>query len=143
MNALKSREGLEDIFRSAFPDYELSEMEIADFALEKNPRTRFALIVFFSLMAFSLIDTFVISRYELTDHQLARLLLNPLTIGALMAAYGTALYALYRYFINGEVPARESWVMGSFLATMLLLSLAPLAKRLDQVVVVKLFRTHR
>lgn len=133
MNALKSREGLEDIFRCVFPDYELSEKEIADFALEKNPRTRLAMIVFFALMAFSLLDTFVFSKYELTDHQLIALLLNPITICVLLVGYGIALYVLYCYFIQGNVPARESLALSGFLVIIFLLSLGPLAKRFDQI----------
>jgi hypothetical protein len=133
MNALRSREGLEDIFRGAFPDFELSDKEIADFALEKNSRTRLAMIVLFTLMGFALIDTFVVSKFELTDHQLANILLNPLALGVLLVGYGGGLYALYRYFIQGNVPARESWVLSSFLAGIFLLSLAPLAKRFDQI----------
>ncbi len=133
MNALRSREGLEDIFRGAFPDYALSEEEIADFALEKNPRTRLAMVVLFTLMAFALIDTFVVSKFELTDHQLASILLNPIGLGVLLVGYGGGLYALYRYFIQGNVPARESWVLSGFLIGIFLLSLAPLAKRFDQI----------
>lgn len=133
MNALKSREGLEDIFRCVFPDYGLSEKEITDFALEKNPRTRLAMIVFFALMAFALMDTFVFSKYELTDHQLFGLFSNPINISVLLIGYGAALYVLYQYFIQGKVPARESLVLSSFLVMVFLLSLGPLAKRADQI----------
>jgi hypothetical protein len=133
MNALRSREGLEDIFRNAFPDYALSDEQVVDFALEKNPRTRLAMIALFSLMAFALIDTYVISKFELIDHQLANILLNPIILGVLLVGYGVGLYALYRYFIHGNVPARESWVLSGFLVGIFLLSLAPLAKRFDQI----------
>lgn len=133
MNALQSRAALEDIFRGAFPDYPLSDKESTDFALEKNPRTKRALIVFFALMVFALLDTFVITRFELTDHQLRNILLNPVAMGALLLGYGAALYSLYRYFTAGQVPARESLVLSGLVATVCLLSLAPLAKRLDQI----------
>lgn len=133
MNAMRSREGLEDIFRGAFTDIELSEAETSDFALEKNPRTRLAMIVLFTLMAFALLDTFVISKYELIDHQIATILLQPLAMLTLVVFYAGALYALYRYFKQGMVPARESWVLSGFLVVIFLLSLGPLAKRLDQV----------
>lgn len=132
MNALRSREGLEDIFRGAFPDIELSEEEIADFALEKNPRTKLAMVVLFALMAFAILDTFVISKYELIDHQIGRILLNPVALVALIAGYAVGLYALYRYFIQGKVPSRESWVLSGFLMVICVLSLGPLAKRADQ-----------
>ena len=132
MNALKSREGLEDLFRGAFPDIELSDREVADFALEKNPRTRWAMLVFFAVGAFALFDTFVFSKYELTDHQLLGILVNPISMPVLVALSGAGLYLLYRYFLQGDVPARESWVLSSFLVMTCLLASAPLAKRLDQ-----------
>jgi hypothetical protein len=133
MNAMRSREGLEDIFRGAFPDIALSDQETADFALEKNPRTKLAMIVFFTLMAFALLDTFVISKYELIDQQIGSILLRPLTMLSLVVFYAVAIFALYRYFKQGEVPARESWVLSGFLVVIFLASLGPLAKRLDQV----------
>ena len=132
MNALKSREALEDLFRGAFPDVELSDNETADFALEKNLRTRVAMMIFFALAAFALLDTFVFSRFELTDHQLLQFLVNPLAIAVLMVIPAGGLYALYRWLINGDVPARESWTLSSFLVLTCLLAAAPAAKRLDQ-----------
>jgi hypothetical protein len=133
INAMRSREGLEDIFRGAFPDIELSDAETTDFALEKNPRTKLAIIVLFSLMAFALLDTFVISKYELIDQQIGSVLLHPLVMVGLAVFYAGALFLLYRFFKQGEVPARESWALSGFLVVIFLLSLGPLAKRLDQV----------
>lgn len=132
MNALRSREGLEDIFRGAFPNYKLSTLETADFALEKNPRTRVAMVVFFSLLMFSLLDTFVISKYELIDSQIGMMLLNSATLAAVLAGFGVVMYAMYIYFIKGNVPARESWVLSTFLTAMVVLSIGPVAKRFDQ-----------
>ena len=72
MYALPSREALSDIFRSVFPEYALSEEHTTDFALEKNPASVSMVVVFFGLFLFSLLDTFAITRFELTDAQLFR-----------------------------------------------------------------------
>ena len=84
------------------------------------------MIVLFTLMAFALLDTFVISKCELIDHQIATILLQPLAMLTLMVFYAEASYALYRYFKQGMVPARESRVLSGFLVVIFLLSLGPL-----------------
>ncbi|HLF98698.1 MAG TPA: hypothetical protein VI457_16270 [Methylococcaceae bacterium] len=65
MVVLGSREALADIFRSVFPSHPLATAAQHDFALEKNPRSLAAMFALFGLGLFALIDTYVISRYEL------------------------------------------------------------------------------
>lgn len=132
MYALPSREALSDIFRSAFPACELSEQQTTDFALEKNPRSIGMVALFFALFLFSLIDTFVISRFELTDAQLLNMLVNPLLPLGAAAGAGVLLLSSYFFMNRGGVPARESVVVGTFVALAALGAALPAAKRADQ-----------
>ncbi|MDR6768492.1 hypothetical protein J2W88_003796 [Acidovorax delafieldii] len=132
MYALPSREALSDIFRSAFPDYGLDEQQTADFALEKNPRSISMVAAFFALFLFSLIDTFVISRFELTDAQLLNMLVSPLLPLGAAAGAGVLLLSCYFFMNRGGVPARESMVVGTFVALAALGATLPAAKRVDQ-----------
>lgn len=132
MYALPSREALSDIFRSAFPEYALSDQQTTDFALEKNPRSVAMVVLFFALFLFSLIDTFVISRFELTDAQLLSMLATPLLPLGAVGVAGLLLLASYFFMNRGGVPARESMVVGSFVALAALGAALPAAKRADQ-----------
>jgi len=132
MYALPSREALADIFRGVFPDYPLAEEQTSDFALEKNPRSIAVIALFFVLLFFSLIDTFVITRFELADAQLARILLDPLIWAGALACAGAGALLAYRYLLTGRVPARESLVLSLMLTTALLGAALPAAKRVDQ-----------
>jgi hypothetical protein len=131
--ALPSREALSDIFRSAFPDHVLDDASTHDFALEKNPASVKAMAAFFALLFFGLIDTFVISRYELTDAQLGRILGSPLTWLGVALALGTLAPLCYRYLSRASVPARESVALTMFVTMALVGAALPLAKRADQL----------
>lgn len=132
-NALPSREALSDIFRSAFPEHELDETTTHDFALEKNPASIKAMAAFFALLFFGLIDTFVISRYELTDAQLGRILGAPLTWLGVALALGAMAPLCYRYLSRASVPASESVALTMFVTMALAGAALPLAKRADQL----------
>ncbi|ROZ71511.1 hypothetical protein [Ramlibacter sp. WS9] len=132
MYALPSREALADIFRGTFPAYALAEEQTSDFALEKSPRSIVIVVLFFVLLFFSLIDTFVVTRFELADSQLARILFNPLVWGGALACAGVCDLLAYRYLLTGRVPARESLVLSLMLSAALLGAALPAAKRVDQ-----------
>jgi hypothetical protein len=132
MYALPSREALSDIFRSAFPDFALDEENTEDFALEKNPASVSAMVVFFALFLFALLDTFAISRYELTDAQLAQIMISPLTWMGTLLGFAVVLPLGYQYLSRASVPARESMALTMFVAMALLGAALPLAKRADQ-----------
>ncbi|CAM3753879.1 hypothetical protein [Paracidovorax anthurii] len=133
MNALPSREALADIFHALFPEQAPDEVQTADFALEKNPRSRAVVAAFFALLAFGLLDTFVVSHFELTDAQIARILRHPLTWLATLATGAALVAATYRYLLRGDVPARESMALAGLLCAVAVLSALPAAKRLDQL----------
>lgn len=133
MNALQSREALSDIFRAVFTGQELTEAQTQDFALEKNPRSVLAMVLFFGLLFFALIDTFAISRFELTDAQIGRILRHPLTWVGTLPAAALAYLLAYRHLLGGDVPARESNVLALMLVAVMTGSALPLAKRIDQV----------
>ena len=130
--ALPSREALSDIFRSAFPDHPLDDAITHDFALEKNPASVSAMVVFFALFLFALLDSFAISRYELTDAQLGQILRHPLTWLGVLLGLGAMVPLGWRYLIRASVPARESMVLTMFVALALIGAALPLAKRADQ-----------
>lgn len=131
--ALPSREALADIFRSAFPTFELGQQQTRDFALEKNPRSLGLVALFFALLLFSLVDTFAITTFELTDAQIVRILASPWTWLGTVAVLGPGMALVYRYLLGGQVPARESLTLSLLLTTALLGSAMPIAKRLDQL----------
>lgn len=132
MYALPSREALSDIFRSVFPDYVLDAQQTADFALEKNPASVRVIALFFALLLFSLIDTFVITRFELVDAQIARIVAHPLTWLGVVGGGGAWMVLVYRHLLGCGVPARESIVLGMFVTSALIGAALPLAKRADQ-----------
>ncbi|HSI53459.1 MAG TPA: hypothetical protein VK981_05765, partial [Ramlibacter sp.] len=133
MYALPSREALADIFRGAFPDYDLAEEQTSDFALEKSPRSMVIITVFFVLLFFALIDTFVVTRFELVDAQLARIVRNPLVWAGGLAFAAACDLLFYRFLLAGRVPARESLALSLMLSTMMLGAALPAAKRVDQL----------
>jgi hypothetical protein len=130
--ARDSREALGDIFRSLFPDYPLDEQQTQDFALEKNPRSVTAIVAFFALFLFSLIDSFAISRFELTDAQLGQLLSHPLTLISALAAGALLTWALYTVLRQGHVPSQESVALALMVSCAALGAALPIAKRVDQ-----------
>lgn len=131
-NVLQSREALRDMLSSAFPALEFDEGTTADFALEKSPRSVATMVAFFGLFFFSMIDSFVISRYELTDAQIVSLIFNPLVMAATLAAMGALGLLAFQWLRRGNVPPMESWGLVALLVATCLGAALPGAKRLDQ-----------
>ncbi|MFN3437048.1 MAG: hypothetical protein ACK41V_05100 [Acidovorax sp.] len=131
-NVMQSREALRDILSSAFPALELDEETTADFALEKSPRSIATIAAFFGLFFFSMIDSFVISRYELTDAQIVSLIFNPLVMAATLLAMGALGFLAFHWLRRGGIPSRESWGLVALLVATCLGAALPGAKRVDQ-----------
>lgn len=130
--AAGSREALSDIFRAVFPHAVLPSTAGQDFALEKNPRSLAAVVALFALASFALIDTYVITRYELIEVQLLQWLTSPIIVIAAalaMLALGTLIY---RGLVTSHVPSRESLVLSFFVAGAAAGAFVPLLKRVDQ-----------
>ncbi|UCU98110.1 hypothetical protein [Acidovorax radicis] len=131
-NVMQSREMLRDILNSAFPALEFDEAATADFALEKNPRSVATMVTFFGLFFFSMIDSFVISRYELTDSQIVSLIFNPLVMATTLLAVSALGFLTFQWLRRGGVPSMESWGLVALLAATCLGAALPGAKRVDQ-----------
>lgn len=132
-NPKASREALADMVRSVFPGFALPTGAATDFSLEKNRSSLTAVIVFLTLLLFSLLDTYVFNDYELIESQVARLLSNPallMAVGALGLGLG---WFSYRRLLAGKVPVQESLVLAFFLTGALAMAALPALKRVDQV----------
>ena len=128
----QSREMLRDMLNSAFPALEFDEATTADFALEKSPRSVATMAAFFGLFFFSMIDTFVISRYELTDAQIVSLIFNPLVMVTTLLTTGFLGFLAFQWLRRGGVPSMESWGLAALLTATCLGAALPGAKRVDQ-----------
>lgn len=132
INAMNSREALSDIFRSAFPELELTEQHTKDFALEKNPRSLAVVGAFFALLLFALLDTFIWNSFELADAQLGALFSKPIVVAALLLGMPLLCFATYRSLLGGGVPSRESFSLAGMLTMTILIAIVPALKRVDQ-----------
>jgi len=130
--ALPSRQALQDILFSAFPDFELDEEEQVDFALEKNPRSKLTMLLMFIPAVVAMIDTYIISRFEMADHQLFGLILSPAISLPAVLMGGLVGFFLYRWLLGGDVPARESYALALMAVLSIWLAYVPALKRLDQ-----------
>jgi hypothetical protein len=126
-----SRQGLEDVFRSLFPN-QLSDSDLKDFALEKNNASLWSVIIIFALMAFGAIDTFVLNRFELIDEQIASIVLNHWVALGTFTSAAVVLWALYCGLRSCVVPKPEAWGISLLLVAMLVVNALPIAKRVDQ-----------
>ena len=131
-NVMQSRSALHDMLSSAFPALELDEETTADFALEKSPRSIATMVAFFGLFFFSMIDSFVINRYELIDAQIVSLAVNPLVLSATLPAMGAIGFLAFQWLRRGSVPAMESWGLVALLVASCVGAALPAAKRMDQ-----------
>lgn len=131
-NVLESRSALRDMLAGAFPALEFDEEKTADFALEKSPRSVATIVAFFGLFFFSMIDSFAINRYELTDAQIASLIFSPPVMAAALLATGTLGFVTFQWLRRGSVPSMESWGLVALLMPALLGAALPGAKRVDQ-----------
>ena len=133
LNAANSREALVDLVRNAFPAYPLDAKAGADFALDKNRRSMIVVVLFFLLLAFAALDTYVFSGYELIDSQFVQLLVNPTLLIGGTAVFVTVVVLTYRHLVAGKVPARESLALSALLLAAIALAAFPALKRIDQV----------
>ena len=132
MNATNSREALSDIFRAAFPEVELTERHTKDFALEKNPRSLAVMGIFFALMLFAMLDTFIWSNFELADAQLGTLFTKPAVVAAILLGTPALYFATYRFLLGSKVPSRESLALAGMLSLAIVTTTVPALKRVDQ-----------
>jgi hypothetical protein len=124
MNALQSREATADLCRMINPHFKLPSTALNEFALEKNPASLTAVLVFFALMAFAFGDGLILNSHELLKLG-----------GAAWAMPVAALLPLpaYALLTRQKVPSRESLALTSLLSVALLLSVIPVLKRVDQL----------
>lgn len=124
MNALQSREATADLCRMINPHFKLPSTALNEFALEKNPASLTAVLVFFALVAFSIVDGLILNSQELLE--------LGCTAWAMPVAALLALPA-YALLTDQKVPSRESLVLTTFLSMALTLSVIPVLKRVDQL----------
>jgi len=83
-------------------------------------------------MAFGAIDTFVLNRFELTDEQIASIMLNHWVLLWTFTFAVAAVWVLYRGLRACAVPKPETWSISLLLVGMLVANALPIAKRVDQ-----------
>jgi len=124
LNAVPSRQATADICRTIAPDFVLPATAQADFALEKHPTSLAAVVAFFAIVAFAVIDGIVINKYDLVgaNH------LTWISVSCLLLA--VPLYALLS---KRGVPSRESIALSMLLGFSIAGAAIPALKRIDQV----------
>lgn len=143
LNAANSREALADLVRNAFPDSQLPANAGADFALDKNRRSLAAVALFFLLLAFAALDTFVFSDYELVDAQIVGLLLDPFVLVPGSLLFATLAMVAYRLLVAGKVPARESLALAALLLGAAAFATLPALKRVDRALTADLSSDYK
>ncbi len=122
-NAVQSREATADICRMIVPSFRLPDAARADFALEKNHASLGAMVVFFALLAFAVIDGMLLNPYKLVKAG-GSVWFFP----ALLVFAAPAYFALVRH----RVPSRESLALSMLLVVSLTVAFVPALKRIDQ-----------
>jgi hypothetical protein len=126
--AIPSRQNTADIYRSIAPHFELSASAQSEFALEKNPATRAAVIVLLALFVFAGFDVIAFNKYALLD-------IEPVPIvGALFVLLIVVLPLVYWLLSRPRwaVPWRESVGVSLLLGLALCAAWLPALKRIDQ-----------
>jgi hypothetical protein len=123
-NAVQSREATADICRMISPAFELPGLATSDFALEKNKASLAAVVAFFVLLAYALLDGMIINSTELVGYGKAP------ALTPLVAVLAIPVYLL---LIRGRVPSRESLTLAILMALGFVLATMPALKRADQV----------
>lgn len=122
-NAVQSREATADICRKISPAFQLPAAAKSDFALEKNRASLAAIVVFFTLSGYALIDGVIVNDNELIELGLIGFLLPVLFLFTVPA---------YFLLVRSRVPSRESLALSMLLVVSLLLVTVPALKRADQ-----------
>ena len=133
LQTLGSREALADMLRSVYPDLVLPDRAGQEFALEKHKGTLLAMGLMLALFVFAIVDTFVISRFELIDAQIAQLMRSPVVLasyGGWLLLVGVVVFAALR---KASVPPRESYGLAILMALAVALATPPVIKRADQM----------
>jgi hypothetical protein len=120
---LQSREATADLCRVIAPNFDLPTLACSEFALEKNPATRTAIIVLFGLLAFACFDGIVFNKYELLNGGRVLWAL-PLCIAVQPL--------LYWMLSRRGVPWRESFVVAGLICIAFAAAYIPTLKRIDQ-----------
>ena len=133
LQTLGSREALADMLRSVYPDLVLPDRAGQEFALEKHKGTLLAMGLMLALFVFAIVDTFVISRFELIDAQIAQLMRSPVVLasyGGWLLLVGVVVFAALR---KASVPPRESYGLAILMALAVALATPPVIKRVAGV----------
>ncbi len=123
INAVPSREAAADICRIIAPEYPLPDIAESDFALEKNKASLIAVVAFFCLLAYALVDGVIFNRFEL-------LASGPVVWG--MALVAVLAIPCYLLLTKQRVPSRESIALSLLLIIAVALSYIPVMKRTDR-----------
>ncbi|KQV89373.1 hypothetical protein [Pelomonas sp. Root1237] len=122
MNAMASREATADILRALLSQQPLDASALTEFALEKHPVARIAVVAFLVLLLTTLGD------YAFSEHQVLRS--ERLIVLSLVAGFAGLL--IYPVFKQHKVPGRETLVLTMLLVGMLGAAMPRAALRLDQ-----------
>lgn len=123
-NAINSREETADICRMIDRDFVLPKTALRDFALESNPASLSVVVLFFSLLAFALVDGAILNEYKLINKDVILWMSTPLMITGVPC---------YFVLAKNRVPSRESYMLSFLLTISLVISFMPIIKRLDQL----------
>jgi hypothetical protein len=121
---VRSRAETADLYRRIAPQLTLPEGAESEFALEKNPRSLTLIVLFFSLLAFALLDGLIFNKNVLLAGKQVTMLAAPFSALALLS---------YPALTRGGVPSRESLALAMLLMLGMGLAFVPLIKRVDQL----------
>lgn len=88
--------------------------------------------IFFILTVFAVVDTFVVSRFELTPPQTEFLLQQPLVLAASMVVALIFLLFAYKFLSRAKVPSMEGMTFSALCTGAFLAAIIPMLKRVDQ-----------
>lgn len=123
-NAVQSREATADIARQVFRGQALPATANRDFALDKNPASLTAVIAFFCLIAFAVVDGGFVNENQLV---------NTGPVMRLLPVLYVLTIPCYWLLSSRQVPARESVVLSMLLGAALMAATIPALKRVDQL----------
>lgn len=124
LNAIPSRQATVDICRTIAPDVALPGIAQSDFALEKHPASLAAVVAFFALVAFAVVDGVIINQYDLIG-------IND--VAWISPACALLAIPLYGLLARLGVPSRESIALSMLVAASIAGAVLPALKRIDQI----------
>ena len=125
--AVQSREATADLCALIDPGYSLPTIARTEFALEKNPASLAAIVLFFSLLLFAALDGVLLNPYDLVYSR------GVVGLVALLLP-SSAVLAIPSYLLltRNRVPSRESLVLSMVLLMGVACAIVPGMKRIDQ-----------